>query len=119
MDYVVYAHIAKDIEGYAYIGMGNRDRPRSSWRRSDKRHVELIENGELEVKILGEYETKDEAFLHERHLIKLHQPHFNRFMYHNSHKAKPSSELTPIEIKFRKIELAAFRKRRALKQQTV
>lgn len=117
MNYVVYAHIAKDIDGYAYIGMGDRDRPRSSFRRSDHRHIELIENNELEVVILNEYKTKEEAFEQERHLIRMHRPHFNRIMYMN--KAKPSKDLNKKEILMRKKELAAFRKRRELEQQTV
>jgi hypothetical protein len=114
--YIVYAHIAKDIDGYAYVGSGIRKRPYSSGRRSDAEHIRLIDNNELEVKILSEHDTKEEAFMHEIHMIRLHTPHFNRTMYTHS---KPSSELTNQEIIFRKIELAAFRKRLALEQQTV
>ena len=115
--YVVYAHIAKDIDGYAYIGSGIRKRPYSSGRRSDAEHIRLIDSNELEVKILSEHDTKEEAFDEERHMIRVHVPHFNKTMYMNGYK--PSSELTPHDIKLRKIELAAFRKRRELKQQTV
>jgi len=119
MDYVVYAHIAKDIDGYAYIGMGDKNRPRSSWRRSDKRHIELIENNELEVVILSHHDTKEDAFMQERHMIRMHRPYFNKMMYNNNFQYKPSKDLTRKEILMRKRERAVWWKRRELEQQTV
>jgi hypothetical protein len=101
MEYLVYAHIAKGIDGYAYIGMGDEHRPYSSWRRADKEHKQLIKSKALDVEILSRHDNKQDAFDEERHMIRLHQPHFNQVMYI---RPKPSSELTDKEIKMRRIE---------------
>jgi hypothetical protein len=102
MEYLVYAHIAKGIDGYAYIGMGDENRPYSSWRRSDKEHKQLIKSKALDVEILSRHDNQQDAFDEERHMIRIHQPYFNKYMYDRN--VKPSSELTDKEIKMRKIE---------------
>ena len=104
--YYVYGHKEKGKDEYVYIGHGKKRRA----RQTVGEHKKLMGIKELDVDIISQHSTKEEAFLYEKHNINMHKPKLNKTIY-KSGDGKKTAELTPTEVDLRKKERIAHYQR--------
>jgi len=77
--FYVYTH---SLDGdVVYVGKGSGERAMHWASRTDRHHSNLLRDGELQVEIVANYLTEENALLIEDALIQRLKPAFNRTIY--------------------------------------